>query len=219
MYIDIHAHNNYQEENTALLLNVFPQDVQVLNKKGFYSVGLHPWYVNKNTISKDISIVKTASENPHVIAIGEIGLDKKTDISYYDQLQAFEQQLAIAEDLKKPVIIHCVKAYDDILSIRKKSNRSIPWIFHWFNSSEQIAGEILKYNGYLSFGIMLFKENSKAFKVFQQMPLNKVFLETDDLDISILQAYEKAAKRRNIPLEDLTDQILSNFKTCFGDIL
>ncbi len=219
MYIDIHVHKYYQQDNTVLLQNLFPQDADTIDKNGFFSIGLHPWHVNTKKYTSDISIVKAASENSRVIAIGEIGLDKKIDISYIDQLHVFEQQLDIAENLNKPVIIHCVKAYDDILSIRKKSNRSIPWIFHWFNASQQIAEEILKYNGYLSFGIMLFKENSKAFKVFQQMPLNKLFLETDDAGVTILEAYDKAAKTRNISIGALSDQILDNFKTCFGNIL
>ena len=219
MYIDIHVHNQYEQENSRLVLNIFPNSIDKLECNGLYSVGLHPWYINEKTYPSEINSVKTASENHNVIAIGEIGLDKNIDVSYLTQVKVFEQQLEIAENSKKPVIIHCVKAYDDIISIRKKSNRSIPWIIHWFNASEQIAGELLKYNCYLSFGIMLFKENSKAFKVFQNMPLNKAFFETDDTGISISEVYEKAVIARNIKLTELNKQIKSNFKSCFGHLI
>jgi TatD DNase family protein len=202
----------------VLLLNVFPQDTDTLGRKGFYSIGLHPWHVKDATFTRDIAAVNEAAGNPNVLAIGEIGLDKKIDVSYIDQLRAFEQQLEIAEKLKKPVIIHCVKAYDDILSLRKKSNHSIPWIIHWFNASEQIAGELIKGNCYLSFGKMLFKENSKAFSVFENIPMNKVFFETDDTGVSIAQVYIKAAQIRNIPLNELKELVKNNFTTCFGDL-
>jgi TatD DNase family protein len=219
MYIDIHVHNDYSDEDTMLLLNLFPGDADKMNPSVYYSIGLHPWYVNDKTFDSDIDIINQVAVNPNVLAIGEIGLDKKTDVPYINQLRAFEQQLEIAGKLKKPVIIHCVKAYDDILSIRKKFNQSIPWIIHWFNAGEQIAGELIKYNCYLSFGRMLFKENSKAFGVFKSMPLDRVFFETDDTGVGILQVYQKAAHARNVSLVELQKLIKNNFNNCFGDLL
>ena len=219
MYIDIHVHNHYQEDKVILLLNLFPGDTDKINPDGYYSIGLHPWYVNKATLTGDLDDIIKATAASNVLAIGEIGLDKKIDVPYIDQLQAFEKQLEIAEKLNKPVIIHCVKAYDDILSIRKKSNLSIPWIIHWFNASEQIAAELIKNNCYLSFGKMLFKENSRAYRVFEDIPINKVFFETDDTGISILQVYQKAAQIRNVSLFALKKHIKRNFKNCFGNLL
>ncbi|MFO7658503.1 MAG: TatD family hydrolase [Bacteroidales bacterium] len=219
MFIDIHVHNAYQLEDTLLLVNVFPQDTGNLENDGFYSVGLHPWNVNTSNLSGDIGLVRNAAINPNVIAIGETGLDRKINVPYIDQLKAFEQQLEIAEALKKPVIIHCVKAYDDIISIRKKFSPDIPWIIHWFNASNQIATELIKHNCYLSFGIMLFKENSKAFAVFKNLPDNKMFFETDDAGINITEVYEKASKVKNLKLNQLTTIIKNNFTTCFGNIL
>lgn len=219
MFIDIHVHSFYKQDETILLLNLFPQDTNMLNQDGYYSVGLHPWYVKAETITQDIANVNEAASRSNVLAIGEIGLDKKIELTYIDQLRAFEQQLEIAEKLNMPVIIHCVKAYDDILSIRKKSNQSIPWIIHWFNASEQIASELIKNNCYLSFGQMLFKENSKAFSVFKNMPLNNMFFETDDTGVSILEVYEKAVQVRNISLPELKKIIKTNFINCFGKIV
>jgi len=218
-YIDIHVHNHYKDDDVMLLLNLFPGDADKIHPAGYYSIGLHPWYVNDAIFSSDIDAIKQAADNPNVLAIGEIGLDKKNDVPYIDQLKAFEQQLEIAEKLRKPVIVHCVKAYDDILSIRKKFNQSIPWIIHWFNAGGQIAADLIKNNCYLSFGKMLFKENSKAFSVFKNMTLNRAFFETDDTGISILQVYQKAAEVRNISLAELEKLIKNNFNNCFGELV
>jgi len=219
MFIDIHVHNHYEDKGVMLLLNIFPGDTDKINPDGYYSIGLHPWYVNEETLDNDIAVITQSAVNPNVLAIGETGLDKKIDVPYMKQLQAFEQQLDIAEKLKKPVIIHCVKAYDDIISLRKKFNQSIPWIIHWFNAGEQIANELMKYNCYISYGQMLFKENSKAFGVFKNMPLDRVFFETDDTGVSILQVYDKASLVRKMPLGNLKKQIKNNFISCFGDLL
>jgi TatD DNase family protein len=219
MYIDIHVHNRYEDNDAVLLLNLFPGDTDRIGSPGYYSTGLHPWHVNQSSLAADIAAIHKAAAHLNVKAIGEIGLDKKIDVSYIEQLQAFEQQLAIADKFNKPVIIHCVKAYDDILSLRKKFNHSIPWIIHWFSASEQIAAELMKNNCYLSFGQMLFRENSKAYGVFKSISLKYVFFETDDTGISISQVYHKAAAIRNISPAELQEQIKTNFINCFGNIL
>lgn len=219
MYIDIHVHNRYEDDDVMLLLNLFPGDTDKIGPSGYYSVGLHPWHINDAALTSDISAVNEAAGNPKVLAIGEIGLDKKIAVPYIDQLKVFEQQLEIAEKFKKPVIIHCVKAYDDILSIRKKFSQVIPWIIHWFSASEQIAAELIKSNCYLSFGQMLFKENSRAYGVFKNMSLNHVFFETDDTGVSISQVYQKAAQVRNVSLAELQKQTKNNFNNCFGDLI
>jgi TatD DNase family protein len=219
MYIDIHVHNYYKDKKVVLLLNLFPRDADKIIPDLYYSIGLHPWHVNRKTLAGDLDAIVKATTASNVLAIGEIGLDKKIDVSYIDQLKAFELQLEIAEKVNKPVIIHCVKAYDDILSIRKKSNLTIPWIIHWFNASEQIADELTKNNCYLSFGKMLFKENSRAFRVFKNIQLNRVFFETDDTGISILEVYHQAERIRNVSLSALKKHIKSNFNDCFGNLL
>lgn len=219
MYIDIHVHNEYELKDVVLLLNLFPGDSGKVKMDKFYSIGLHPWHVNDATLEHDISTISVASENKNILAVGEIGLDKNIDVPYISQLRAFELQLEIAEKFMKPVIIHCVKAYDDMLSIRKKSDQSLPWIFHWFNASWQIATELLKYNCYLSFGKMLFKENSRAFDVFKSMPLERVFFETDDTGIIIPEVYKKAALARNVSLQILEEIIARNFADVFGELI
>jgi len=154
--------------------------------------------------------------NERVLAVGEAGLDKSIDTPLSVQKQAFEQQVEIAENVNKPLIIHCVRAYSEILYYRKNSNQNIPWIFHWFNSSVQTANDLIGKNCYLSFGHMLFNENSKAFKSFLSVPPENIFFETDDAGYSIVEIYNQASLLKKMPVEELKKRICTNFKNCFG---
>jgi TatD DNase family protein len=214
-YIDIHTHTYYHDPEVTLVLNLFPGEKDKLELPALFSVGLHPWHVNELDWEKQVELVGTSARNKKVVAVGEAGLDKTVDNSYEIQQLAFQAQLAAAESLQKPLILHCVRSYSELLAFRKKSDLSLPWIFHWFNADEHIATELIRKNCYLSFGHMLFNEQSKAFRVFKTVNLERVFFETDDAGYSIQQVYEKAAAIRNTKTADLKTQILDNFGRCF----
>jgi TatD DNase family protein len=195
---------------------VFPEDLERLHLPAFFSVGLHPWHVSEKTWEDQVSRVESAANHMNVIAIGEIGLDKAVNVAYDLQYSAFEKQLVIAASLRKPVIIHCVRSYSEMLFYRKNCDQSIPWIFHWFNSGEQMAAELISKNCYLSFGHLLFNVKSKAFQLFKNLPADRIFLETDDAGYSIQEVYKQAAMIRNMTPDDLGMQITGNFARCFN---
>lgn len=215
-YINIHSHTFYPEPETTVLLNVFPEEQDKLQLPCYFSVGLHPWHVTEDTWKQKVEIVRESSRLPSVLAIGETGLDKAVNVPFQIQQFAFEEQLHIAEITHKAVVIHCVRSYSEILAYRKKSDQSIPWIFHWYNSTDQTARELIRKNCYLSFGHMLFNNQSKAYAVFKNIPAENIFLETDDAGYSIHQVYEQAAIIRNLHPDALKLQILDNFARCFN---
>jgi TatD DNase family protein len=217
-YVNIHSHTYLNEPGTVQLLNVFPQEQEKLQLPCYFSVGLHPWHVNEGTWNDEIEIVRSASSLPSVLAVGETGLDKAVGVPMPLQQAVFEAQLHLAETVGKAVVIHCVRSYSDILYYRKKSDLSIPWIFHWFNSNEQTARELIRKNCFLSFGHMLFNKQSKVSHVFKNIPAEYMFLETDDAGYSIQQVYEQAALLRNIHPDELKSRILDNFARCFKNI-
>jgi TatD DNase family protein len=214
-YINIHSHIYLRQPEIIQLLNVFPEEQEKLQFQCYFSVGLHPWYVKEDTWKHEVEFVQLASSLPSVLAIGETGLDKTVSVPMPAQQAAFKEQLHIAEHSRKAVVIHCVRSYSEILAYRKKSDQSIPWIFHWFNSNEQTARELIRKNCFLSFGHMLFNEQSNAYNVFKNMPVENIFLETDDAGYSIQQVYDQATLIRNIHPDVLKSQILDNFARCF----
>jgi TatD DNase family protein len=215
LYIDIHTHSFYRDPEAILLLNIFPHEQEKLELPVYKSIGLHPWHIAENSWQSHFKIVETASEQKQVIAIGETGLDKKIAVNYDLQQQIFSAHISLSSKLNKPVIIHCVRSYSEMLALRNKSDQSVPWIFHWFNSEIAIARELIKKNCYLSFGHMLFNPGSKAFAAFPEIPPESLFFETDDAGFTISQVYDKAALLRNIDLVILKKQIIDNFGRCF----
>jgi TatD DNase family protein len=215
-YIDIHTHTYYQNDDTTMLLNVLPGEDDKLRHPCFFSTGLHPWYVNSGSLEQKLGWVEQQADNPQVLAVGEIGFDKTIDVPWKDQEYAFERQLSLAEKLNKPVILHCVRSYNELLSYRSGAHQKIPWIFHWFNASAEMARELIRRNCYLSFGHLLFHETSKAFRVFPEVPASSIFFETDDTSYTIQEISEHAAFLKGLPLSSLMRQIHDNFKTCFG---
>jgi len=211
-FINIHTHNK-QCTNIALI-NLFPEEINDIEKTKFYSVGIHPWEVSKIDVDVRINFIKKAASLKNVLAIGEIGLDKLHP-NFDLQKDVFLKQIDIAETQKKTIIIHCVKAYSELLEILKSKNLKIPVIIHRYSGNITIAEQLLKFKCYLSFGHELFNSQSKVPKIFKKIPLENIFLETDDAEISIEAIYEKAAELKELPEEAIKKQIFRNCKTVF----
>lgn len=214
-YIDIHRHSADKDKADIVLRNLFHNQVDEIENHQYVSVGLHPWHIKPLNYINDLKRIEHVLNKVSVIAIGETGLDKTIKIGFDIQREIFEEHLKWSEKLRKPLIIHCVRTYNEMLEYRKHTDQSIPWIFHWFNASKEIGMDLINKGCYLSFGHILFKGNSKAFKAFREIPVDRIFLETDDAQYSIVDIYEQASNILLIKLEDLKKQVLSNFRTCF----
>jgi TatD DNase family protein len=194
---------------------VFPGEDAKFSLGGWFSVGLHPWHVDSENQTGNMDWVKNAAQRPEVIAIGETGLDKTISVPFALQEQVFRAHLRLAEAIRKPLIIHCVRSYSEMLALRKKSDQSLPWIFHWFNSDEQMARDLIRKNCCLSFGHLLFRPGSKACQVFPNLPSDRIFMETDDAGFTIEEVYTRAAEIRSIDAQDWEIRISQNFANTF----
>lgn len=213
-YIDIHTHswaNRHTVTEVYNLLSTNIDEIAIENNK-YYTVGIHPWHVNSEFI---IEKIKKVCERSNVLAIGEIGIDRAIDIPIEKQTDYFIKQLQLAITLNKPVVIHSVKAYSDVLAVLKKTKPIIPIIFHDYNDTFQTYKQLIKYNTYFSFGFRLMNITSKAYRTFKKIDIERIFLETDTYILSIEEVYNKAAKIRGIETEDLLKQCFLNFNNCF----
>ena len=216
MKIDIHRHAHDRGNADQMIRNLFHDQTDQLDDEHYYSVGLHPWHVDQDSLMDDLEAVTAIAHHPQILAIGEAGLDKSIKTSLKLQTEAFEQQIAFAVKYEKPMIIHCVKAYNEVFDLKRNTGYDKAWIIHWYNASGEMGIQLSRHGFYLSFGHMLFNENSKAFHAFKGIPLQHIFLETDDSEYTIDKIYSKAAYLRNIPVSDLEAQLEKNFHTCFG---
>jgi TatD DNase family protein len=183
---------------------------------GFYSLGLHPWFIEQQDVGQAMGKIAAVLADSNLLAIGECGLDKLQSMSLLKQIEVFEQQIQLAERCQKPLIIHCVRAFNELLQLKKSSLADIAWVIHGFNSKPAVAESLLKQGFYLSMGKALLNPQSNAAKTLQIMPLQQLFLETDAAeDILISDIYAAAAKIVGLSIENLQQQIFHNFKRVF----
>lgn len=211
-FFNFHTHEFTNQSTVLELVNQYPNEFD--NSIPFYSIGIHPWYIKEDRIDEDLKIIEEKLQTKNCLAIGECGLDKRIKISLEQQVIVFEKQLALAEKYKKPVVIHCVAAFQEIIEIKKKMKISVPMIIHGFSKNSQIVNQLIKQGFYISFGKYLLK-NPDLKAVFQDIPNDRFFLETDTIDENIKQVYDLASEYKNITIRELQEIISSNFTDVF----
>jgi TatD DNase family protein len=213
-FIDTHTHHLIESKDVILIKNYFPKDS--ISSDTFFSVGIHPWYIDLNTSEADIKLIEIHFKNQNCIAIGECGLDRAIKFDYQFQKSIFIKQLKLAQKHKKPAIIHSVKAYQDIINIIKTEKITIPIVFHGFSKNQHIHSVCLKIpTFYFSFGKSLLNSSTTQ-KNLLATPLNRIFLETDDSKVAIEYIYQKASLIKNISIESLKKQLFLNFQNVFN---
>lgn len=212
-YIDIHTHQFQNETDTITVQNIYPgEGFAAFTGRNFYSAGLHPWHIKSpDQNNAQLIMIEEAAEFNHVIFIGECGLDKKAETDFEEQKRVFEAQAFIAEEYKKPLIIHCVKTFNEVVELHKKMHPEMPWIMHGYSGNIQITQQLEKRGVLFSFGENLFKSDSKAVESFKYLPLEKIFFETDEFNGEVAKMYIQGAKLKNIPVEKIIKAVWENF--------
>lgn len=212
-FIDIHTHKKNSDKDCVTVFNFEPGDsIPVFSGKNFYSTGLHPWEIGTEKEDNErMLVMEDALEFDHVIFVGECGLDKLAETNFEEQKRAFSAQAFMAEEFQKPLIIHCVKAWNEVVELHKKNKPTVPWIFHGYNGSVKLTRQLLDKNFLFSFGDILFKTNAKGIESFKILPLEKIFLETDEFKGTIEEIYVRAAELKNISVETLKKAVWENF--------
>lgn len=212
-FFNFHTHQYTNQPGVLELVNQYPREFD--DAVPFYSIGIHPWYIEEDQIDIDLKIIEEKLQTENCLAIGECGLDKRIEIPLELQISVFEKQLALAEKYKKPVVIHCVAAFQELITIKKKMKISVPVVVHGFSKNNQLAVQLIKEGFYISFGKYLLK-NPELKTVFQDIPNDFFFLETDTIDKNIQTIYDLASEYKNISINELKDIISCNFKRVFN---
>lgn len=214
-FIDIHTHKIPDfNENISSDIN---KHIYILNKDFsdeinndsdfLYSIGVHPWnsisIVNDDKFIDDsIIAIKKKLSNHRIVFIGETGLDilRGADISL--QRKLFIKQIHLSESTSKPLIIHCVKAFNDLIEIRKSTSAKQRWILHGYRNKNVQAQQLIQHGIELSFGSRF---NEASMQVAWEE--RKMWLETDDSHCSIEEIYEKAATCLNVSVDEIKEDI------------
>lgn len=208
-YINIHTHHLSKDNGVFLFNNRFGFDDELFLEK-IFSVGIHPWDA---ALQVSLLELEKLIQHSNCLAIGECGLDKVIDVDLELQKKVFIYQLDLAVKFQKPVIIHCVKAFDELIEICQPYYSKIPLIIHGFNKSVQLAKQLMDKGFYVSLNHSIFKKHEVDFRL---LSIEKVFLETDNNEsILIEEVYQKAADCFHISNDDLKEKIYTNFTALF----
>ena len=202
----------------------YPDDV-------FCMIGLHPCYVDDN-FDLEIDFVKKQIEKHDYKAIGEIGIDLFHEKKYLDQqVDAFEEQIKLAIEYDLPIVIHSRDSFDEIFEVLEKFKcEKLRGIFHCFTGNIDQAHQIIDLNFHLGIGGVLTFKNGKISEFLNEIPINKIVLETDSPylapsphrgsrnESSYLKIIaDKLAKVYNLEIDEISNITQQNSIEIFGN--
>jgi TatD DNase family protein len=214
-FINFHSHKIVHLKNVIQISSLTVNEVFPDNLPQHCTVGIHPWQSADENVSYMLAKLEQISTEPNVIAIGEVGLDRLRGADLQTQIELFKKQIAIAEKVQKPVVIHCVRSFSEIQQLRKQLKPTTHWVIHNFMGNVQIAQSLIQQGFYLSFCIA-FAKNQKVAEALKATPIDKIFFETDDFIENVEDVYLAAAACLQMDLNELKVQIDKNFEAFFG---
>lgn len=214
-FIDIHTHASAANDGIYAVENLLAHEgLGPGYPARAYTAGIHPWYLNESNLPGLLEYIKDISADQRIIALGEAGFDRLRGPSMDLQRQAFTEQAKIAVGLDKPLIIHCVKAWEELLDMHRLLKPSVPWMVHGFRGKKELASQLLSRGMYISFWFdFIIRPESSDLVRF--IPRERIFLETDGADTDIRNIYLKVATDLGISVSDLKKIIISNFNELF----
>jgi TatD DNase family protein len=151
----------------------------------YATAGVHPHDVKSIDGATTYADLKHLLAHPRMVAVGEIGLDYFKNYSPQDlQRTHFRNQLELARELDKPIIVHCRDANEDMISILSEfyapNEKARSGIFHCFSGDQKLADKALEMGFYISFsGSVTFKKSEELRAVAKTIPADRLFVETD----------------------------------------
>lgn len=214
---NVHTHQILLEDNDdpyhSCILDVSPLEFEVAkesyNRHGF-SCGIHPWYSEDS--DHQMAYLTEIASDPRIMAIGETGLDRLKGPSYDVQIPVFKKHIALSEKLKKPVIIHCVKAWEELIHIHQDTKPSQPWIIHGYRGKPELTKRLIKEGFLFSVGDTINVDS------MQLIPIESLFCETDEDEMDIREVYLQASQAVNMDVEAFAEKVARNVHRVFPSL-
>lgn len=214
-YIDLHTHHPVNSEHIRSVTNVFLQDVDAgLPACTYFSAAVHPWHASAFTVARTEQLLEKLAELPGLIAIGETGLDKACSTPFQQQQLIFGTHVRFAEQLHKPLLIHAVRSWNELIEALKKAK--IPAIIHGYTGGSEITKQLMALGTCFSFGKGVLSPSRGFMESLRLIPPGSIFMETDDGDVEISEIYAKVSQLYGLSMVDLKIQLIKNFEQLFG---
>lgn len=209
MLIDLHSHQSAVYSPTLLrIMSLRPVELDATyslsREQGYYSCGLHPYYEEDMTPSALERLVQAIKIDNQICAIGEAGLDKRSQIAMPLQRTMLEQQVELSEAHGLPLIIHCVQSWGALLEMHRELAPRQPWVIHGYRKGAELADQLLSRGIWLSFGRLY---QSEALTLAYEA--KRMMLETDDSGGRIEDVYTSVAHSLNVEPSMLEDTLVA----------
>ena len=132
-FYNLHTHKFTNNPSVLELVNQYPWEFN--DGIPQYSIGIHPWYIKEERLESDLKTIAEKLQLKECFALGECGLDKRIEVPIGLQIEVFEKQIALAEQYQKPLVLHLVAAFDELIEIKKRLKISVPIIIHGFSKN------------------------------------------------------------------------------------
>jgi TatD DNase family protein len=217
--IDIHTHDSVLTDGVFAVENLMIHEGRLPDGSAkAFSVGIHPWFLNEEEVDSQLAQLAKLAADERVVAIGEAGYDRRKGPDLALQERVFEEQARMADELSKPLIIHCVKGWDELWASRLRLRPRVPWIIHGFNGSIEQAGQLIAGGMYLSLWIKSVL-NGSLDRVIRELPSDRIFLETDGFGIALEEVYKRAAQAAVITPAEFASAVSDNYLKLFSELL
>ncbi len=215
-YIDIHTHDSRPVPGVFAVENIMAhenRDPGAINARVF-TAGIHPWYLDENNSSSLLAYIRGIASSPDLIALGEAGFDKLRGPSLEIQLAVFAEQVKIAGEFGKPLVIHCVKAWNELQEAHRDLKPETPWLVHGFRGKKELALQLIRHGMYISFWFD-FVVRPESTGLVKSIPPERIFLETDGADADIRDIYSKVSADLGLGVDKLKEQLSDNYRELF----
>jgi len=213
-YIDIHTHQILNSEEVLSIPSIFLQNIDFQYGIDFpFTSAIHPWHATLFSSEEIDLMLRKLTDYPRLIAVGETGLDKACNIDYQFQKRVFEQHIEFAENQHKPLIIHAVKSWNEIIVYVRKIK--VPVILHAYTAGPEITRQLIDLGCNFSLGKAVLNLSSHLHESLKLIPDDSLFLETDNSSLSIIEIYDQVSKLFDRSLNELKNQINQNYRRVF----
>lgn len=204
MLIDLHTHHT----SAAPAIGIKNSGTTPTGNGTPCSVGIHPWHITP-AWEEDMLAVRRAAVASNVAAIGECGIDKlNSPATIEQQIEVLAAHARLAEEVQKPLILHCVKGQQEITALHRQTTAKQAWIIHGFRGKPTQALQLLHEGFFLSYGAHFNPDSLIA------TPADRLFIESDTSDSDIEEIYRRIATYRGLSVDELATAIARNAAAC-----
>ncbi|HPN84931.1 MAG TPA: TatD family hydrolase [Victivallales bacterium] len=212
-FFDFHSHQTENIEEGISIFSLFPDEKISREIRGgtYFSCGIHPKFIPENKeIDRIFRILEERLNEEIFLAVGECGLDRLSKTPMPLQIEMLERQISIAEKFGKPLVIHCVRSYGELLAVKKNAReRNVRFCIHGFSGHPKLAEQLIENGFILSFRQESFRTRKKTESLIAASD-GIFFLESDGNLEGVRPVYMSASEILGIELEALKEKIMAN---------